>query len=112
MRMALYVGSLACRENWRDVAAIFSAYGTVVYAKIMVHDDDCVRRHGGFGIVEMSTKLEARTAIQALDNSEFRGRTLRVRAATAAEEATAGHPRMFRTMNMPGRGTGDDNEEE
>jgi RNA recognition motif-containing protein len=103
--MAVYVGSLACRENWRDVAAMFSAYGTVVYAKVMAHDDDFVRRHGGFGIVEMSTKREARTAIHALDNSEFRGRTLRVRAATAAEETTAGHPRMFGTMNMPSSGT-------
>jgi RNA recognition motif-containing protein len=109
--MAVYVGSLACGENWRDLSALFAAYGTVVYAKVVAHDDDCVRRHGGFGIVEMSTKLEARTAIRALDNSEFRGRTLRVRAATAAEETTAGHPRMFGTMNMPGRGTDDDEEE-
>ena len=110
MRMAVYVGSLAGQENWRDLDALFCAYGTVVYAKVVAHDD-LVRRHGGFGIVEMSTKLEARTAIRALDNSEFRGRTLRVRAATAAEETTAGHPRMFGTMNMPTSGTDDDEEE-
>lgn len=61
---------------------------------------DFIRRHGGFGVVEMRTKQEARTAIHALNNTEFRGGTLSVRAATAAEETAAGHPRMFETMNM------------
>ena len=62
--------------------------------------------HGGFGVVEMDTTQAARDAIRALDNWEFRGRTLTVRAATAAEETAVGHPRMFTSMNM-----GDDEEE-
>jgi len=94
--MAVYVGSLASHENGRDLAQLFSAYGTVIYAKVVTYDD-LIRRHGGFGVVEMGTKQEARNAIYALNNTEFRGGTLSVRAATAAEETAAGH---FETMNM------------
>jgi RNA recognition motif-containing protein len=99
MRSALYVGSLASHEDGRELAQLFSAYGTVVYAKVVTYDD-LIRRHGGFGVVEMGTERETHTALRALDHSEFRGRTLSVRAATAAEQTAAGHPRMFETMNM------------
>ena len=43
---------------------------------------------------------EAHDAIRGLHNSRFRGQTLSVRAATATEEAAAGHPRMFESMNF------------
>ena len=105
MHMTLYVGSLASHEDGRELTRLFSTYGTVMYAKVVV-DPDLFRRHGGFGVVEMDTTQAARDAIRALDNWEFRGRTLTVRAATAAEETAAGHPRMFTSMNM-----GDDEEE-
>ena len=99
MHMTLYVGSLASREDGRELTRMFSAYGSVVYAKVVV-DPDLFRRHGGFGVVEMETTQAARDAIRALDDCEFHGRTLTVRAATAAEETAAGHPRMFTSMNM------------
>ena len=105
MHTTLYVGSLASHEDRRELTRLFSAYGTVVYAKVVV-DPDLFRREGGFGVVEMGTMQAARDAIRALDNTQFRGRTLTVRAATAAEETAAGHPRMFTSMNM-----GDDEEE-
>src|SRR5438132_5900591 len=97
--MTLYVGSLASHDDGRELTRMFSAHGTVVYAKV-VPDPDLVRRDGGFGVVEMDTTEGARNAIRALDDSEFRGRTLTVRAATAAEQTAAGHPRMFTSMNM------------
>jgi RNA recognition motif-containing protein len=103
--MTLYVGSLASHEEGRELTRLFSEYGTVVYAKVVV-DPELFRRDGGFGVVEMDTAQGARDAIRALNDSEFRGRTLTVRAATAAEETAAGHPRMFTSMNM-----GDDEEE-
>jgi RNA recognition motif-containing protein len=95
----LYVGSLASHEDGRELARMFSAYGTVVYAKVVV-DPDFFHGHGGFGVVEMDTTQEARNAMVALNDSEFRGHTITVRAATAAEETAAGHPRMYESMNM------------
>jgi len=100
---SLYVGSLASKEDGREVARLFSRYGSVLYAKVVV-DPDLFRRDGGFGVVQMSTRREARDAIHALDNFEFHGRRLTVRGATAAEEAAAGHPRMFESMNMGDEG--------
>ena len=103
--MTLYVGSLASHEEGRELARLFSAYGTVVYANV-VTDHDLFRRHDGFAVVGMDTTEGACNAIRALNDSQFRRRTLTVRSATAAEETAAGHPRMFTSMNM-----GDDEEE-
>ena len=99
MQMTLYIGRLASHEDGGELARLFSPYGTVVYAKVLTNPD-LIRRDGGFGVVEMATKGEARDAIRALHNSAFHGRTLSVRAATAAEETAAGHPRMFESMNI------------
>ena len=99
MHTTLYVGSLASHEDERELARLFSTYGTVVYAKVVV-DPDFFRRYGRFAVVEMETTEETANAIRALDQWEFHGHALTVRAATAAEETAAGHPRMFTSMNM------------
>jgi RNA recognition motif-containing protein len=102
----LYVGSLASQEDGRELTRLCAEYGTVVYAKVVAADPDLFRRDGGFGVLEMDTPQAARDAIRALNGLRFRGRTLTVRAATAAEETAAGHPRMFTSMNM-----GDDDDD-
>jgi RNA recognition motif-containing protein len=102
--MSLYVGSLASPADGREIARRFSVYGTVVYAKVV--NDPKLLRGGGFGVVQMGTMKEAQAVIQALNNSEFQGRRLTVRGASAIEESAAGHPRMYESMNM-----GDDAEE-
>jgi len=95
----LYVGSLASLEDERELTRLFSPYGTVVYAKVAAHAD-LFRGHGGFAVVEMHTDEEARNAISALNDFEFRGRMLGVRRATASEQTAAGHSRMFESMDM------------
>lgn len=99
MHTTLYVGSLASHEDEHELVRLFSTYGTVVYAKVVI-DPDFFRRYGGFAVVEMETTEETANAIRALDQWEFHGHALTVRAATAAEESAAGHPRMFTSMNM------------
>jgi RNA recognition motif-containing protein len=96
--MTLYVGSLASPEDGREVARLFSAHGKVVYAQVV--EDPYHLRSDGYGIVQMSTMKEAQDVIAAMNNSEFRGRRLTVRGATAVEESAAGHPRMYESMNM------------
>jgi len=97
--MTLYVGSLASHEEGRELTRLFSEYGTVVYAKVVV-DPDFFRRYGGFAVVEMDTAEGAHNAIRALNQWQFHGHALTVRAATAEEETAAGHPRMYESMNM------------
>ena len=99
MQTTLYVGRLASHEDGSALTRLFAAYGTVVYAQVVAYPDP-IRRNGGFGVVEMFTKHEARDAIRGLHNVAFHGRTLNVRAATAAEQTEAGHPRMFGSMNI------------
>jgi RNA recognition motif-containing protein len=99
VQTTLYIGGLASHEDGGALARLFTPYGTVVYAKVMPYPD-LIRRDGGFGVVEMRTRREARDAISGLHNIAFHGRTLNVRAATAAEQTAAGHPRMFGSMNI------------
>jgi hypothetical protein len=101
VQTSLFVGNLASHEDGRVLAEVFAAYGTVVYAKLIA-DPDPVHPHGGCGVVRMSTAAEADRALRALHQSELGGHPIEVRAATAAEETAAGHPRLFGTMNMSG----------
>ena len=98
MQMTLYVGRLGSHEDGGDLNRLFAGFGGVVYAKVVANPDRI--RRGTFGVVQMQTTGAAHDAIRALDNSEYHGRTLSVRAATAAEETAAGHPRMFESMNF------------
>src|SRR2546426_522122 len=45
VHMTLYVGSLASHDDGRELTRLFSAYGTVVYAKVVL-DPDLIRREG------------------------------------------------------------------
>jgi RNA recognition motif-containing protein len=99
MRKTLYVGNLASHQDAGAVEQLFSNCGKVLAFKVMAHDD-IFRRHGGFAVVEMESEHDAIIAIRTLDGSTFHGNALCVRTATELEEAAAGHPRMFSTMNM------------
>jgi hypothetical protein len=100
MHTTLHVDGLASNADGPALARLFSAYGTVVYARIVNYPALFLHR-GGCGIVEMETADGARNAMRALNDSEVGAPKLTVRAATAEEESAAGHPRMFTSMNMP-----------
>ena len=108
MHATLHVGGLASHEDGHALTQLFSAYGTVVYAKVVTYPD-LFHRNSGCGVVEMDTAEGARDAMRALNDSDLGGHTLTVRAATAEEESAAGHPRMFESMNM--RDDADDEEQ-
>ena len=99
MKKTLYVGNFASHEDAGAVEHLLSGYGKVLRCKVMAYDD-FVRRHGGFAVAEMESEQQATNAIRALQGSTFRGNRLTVRAATAAEETTAGRSHKFSTMNM------------
>ena len=69
----------ACRKATEEqIQDLFANYGTVHSVKLIT--DRETGRARGFGFVEMDD-AEASAAIEALDNSSFGGRTLRVNEA-------------------------------
>ena len=74
--MDIYVGNLAYGAADNDLKELFSAYGTVTSARVIM--DKFSGQSRGFGFVEMPDKGEAETAIQNTNGSDFMGRSLRV----------------------------------
>ena len=66
----LYVGNLSYSVTDEQLEELFAAHGTVQSANVIGNK--------GFGFVEMSSNEEAEKAKEALDGTEFEGRTLKV----------------------------------
>lgn len=66
----LYVGNLTYSVTEKQLEELFSQYGDVKSVKIIGDK--------GFGFVEMSSPEEAEKAKEALNETEFVGRTMRV----------------------------------
>ena len=77
--MNIYCANLPYRSRDEDLAEIFSEYGEVVSAKIIL--DRETNRSRGFGFVEMSSDEDAKKAIEGLNGKEFDGRSLVVHEA-------------------------------
>ena len=69
----LYVGNLDYSVTSGELEELFSSYGEVRQINII--------EGRGFGFVEMSNSSEAEKAKEALDGSDFKGRTLKVNEA-------------------------------
>lgn len=82
--MALYVGNLPWRMRDNDLADVFSEYGPVMSAKIII--DNKTRRSKGFGFVELSDEGNEDAAIAGLDGKETQGRQLRVSKAMGGKD--------------------------
>jgi RNA recognition motif-containing protein len=74
----LYVGNLPFSATEESVRALFTPHGTV--EKLALVTDRDSGRPRGFGFVEMSN-ADASRALQALNGTEFEGRTLRINEA-------------------------------
>jgi RNA recognition motif-containing protein len=75
----LFVGSLPWSVDDKALQSAFEAHGTVVSAKVV--KDRATGRSKGFGFVEMENQSDAENAIQALNESEFKGRNIVVNKA-------------------------------
>jgi len=84
----LYVGNLTYNVNESDLEALFSQFGTVQSAQIIVDRD--TNRSKGFGFVEMGSDAEAQAAIQGLDGHDHDGRNLTVNEAKPREPRSGG----------------------
>lgn len=79
MRNKLFVASLPWKTDDQQLADLFSTFGQVISAKVMMDRD--TGRSRGFGFVEMGTEQEAEAAIKELNGSDYMGRKLVVNVA-------------------------------
>jgi RNA recognition motif-containing protein len=88
MGKKLYVGNLSYDVNNEALEGLFSNYGTVESATVIM--DRTSGRSKGFGFVEMSTDEEAQAAMAALDGQDSGGRPLKVNEAKPRENRGGG----------------------
>jgi RNA recognition motif-containing protein len=87
MNKKLYVGGLSYSVTDEQLTELFQSHGTVESAKVIT--DRYTDRSRGFGFVEMSTQQEAEQAIQALNGTEFEGRSLTVNESKPRENRSS-----------------------
>lgn len=75
VRMNIFVSNLNYRVRKEDLTSLFTPYGEVSSARIIVNKE--TRRSRGYGFVEMSEE-EGMKAIEALNGTEYMGRTITV----------------------------------
>ncbi|MHC5537417.1 RNA recognition motif domain-containing protein [Singulisphaera rosea] len=89
MSKKLYVGNLTYNVNETDLEAMFSPFGTVQSAQVIVDRD--TNRSKGFAFVEMASDAEAQSSIQGLNGREHDGRNLTVNEAKPREPRSGGY---------------------
>jgi len=82
--MKLYVGNLSWEAKEDELSKLFAKHGEVTSATIIT--DRETGRCKGFGFVEMTNKNEAEAAIKALNDTEMKGRNIKVNEARPREE--------------------------
>ncbi len=84
----LYCGNLSYGMTNADLEQLFSEFGTVQSAEVIM--DRETGRSKGFGFVEMSTDAEAKAAIDGLNLKDHSGRPLAVNEARPRQERGGG----------------------
>ncbi len=79
----IYVGNLSFQMSDQDLMALFTEYGQVNSAAVIL--DRETGRSRGFGFVEMESDDAARNAIESLNGRDIEGRTLNVNEARPRE---------------------------
>lgn len=89
--MDIFVGSIPFKFKDSDLVDLFSPFGEVVSAKIVI--DKVSRQNKGFGFVEMKDRKEGLKAIKELNGSEHLERAIVVSEAKKDKEGKATHSR-------------------
>src|SRR5216684_8078091 len=91
MPTKLYVGNLAYSVTNEDLEALFAQAGKVDTATVVM--DKFSGQSRGFGFVEMADSNEAARAIEEFNETELKGRAIRVNEARPREGGGPGGPR-------------------
>ena len=79
MSKKIFVGNLSFEVTDFDLEDLFKQHGEVLSAKVILDRD--TSRSRGFGFVEMSSDSSVQSAIDALNGTEVKGRTINVSIA-------------------------------
>ena len=86
--MNIYVGKLSYEVTQEDLWLAFEPFGQVDSATII--KDKYSGQSKGFGFIEMPSKAEAQSAIDGLNGTELKGKTLNVNEARPRTESRSG----------------------
>jgi RNA recognition motif-containing protein len=81
--MNIYVSNLSFHTSEEDLKDLFSKFGTVTSAKIIM--DRETNRSRGFAFIEMPSDEEGNKALSGLNGKEIQGRPLSVSLAREKE---------------------------
>ena len=82
--MNIYVGNLSYEITDDEVKDLFSPHGEI--SSVSIIKDKHSGQSKGFGFIEMPNQAEAEEAIKALNESELKGRNIKVNQARPREE--------------------------
>ncbi|NTV68481.1 MAG: RNA-binding protein [Chlorobaculum sp.] len=85
--MNIYIGNLNYDISEAELSAAFGEFGTVSKSNVII--DKFTGRSKGFGFVEMPNDAEANEAISKLNESDLKGRKIRVNEAKPREDRPA-----------------------
>ncbi len=85
--MNIYIGNLPYSISEDELREAFAEFGQIDRANIII--DKFTGRSKGFGFVEMPNASEAEKAIEAMNETDFKGRTVKVNEARPREERPA-----------------------
>jgi RNA recognition motif-containing protein len=86
--MNIYVGNLAYSVSEAELREVFAEFGEV--SSVNVITDKFTGQSKGFAFVEMPNNSEADKAIKALNESELKGRNIKVNQARPRSERGGG----------------------
>lgn len=84
----IYVGGLPYQTDDEQLTQIFSSYGEIASARVIMDRD--TGRSKGFGFVEMNDDAAAKKAITELNEADLGGRTITVNEARPMEQRSGG----------------------
>jgi RNA recognition motif-containing protein len=87
--MNLFVGNLNPETTASSLRPLFSEFGEIVSAKVII--DNATGMSRGFGFVEMADKTQAMDAIDNLDATFFEGNIISVKEAKQSNTNTRGN---------------------
>ncbi|MFH0974315.1 MAG: RNA-binding protein [Spirochaetota bacterium] len=77
--MNIYAGNLANEVNEEDLQSAFQAFGQVTSVNVI--KDRFSGQSRGFGFVEMASKEEGKAAIEGLNGTQIKGKSITVNEA-------------------------------
>ena len=82
--MNIYVSNLSFQTNEEDLKDLFSKYGNVSSARVIM--DKMTNRSRGFAFIEMPSEEEGNAALKGLNGKDVEGRTLSASVAREKED--------------------------